>query len=158
MVKSLIKRFYKETHKLSNTQYLYTLFLLLVAAALILVISIRLLVGNVIIDKNSVSFFGKLKPNLSKAYEFNNSNTGVYNLVILPEWQPQTQISIWLYRPNKTVEVFDFTELTTGRAIVLKKADSGTYRLSIKNGSGSEVGYNIKITVTGSSTSNALLR
>jgi hypothetical protein len=158
MLTSFIKRFYKETHKLSDTHYLYTLFLLLVASALILVISIRLLVGNVIIDKNSISFFGKLKPSLSKAYEFNNPSDGTNNLVILPEWQPQTQISIWLYRPNKTAEVFDFTELTAERAIVLKKAASGTYRLSIKNGSGSEVDYNIKITVTGSSTSNVLLR
>jgi hypothetical protein len=158
MIKSLIKKFYKEIHELSNTRYLYTVFMLLVASALILVISIRLLVGNVIIDKSSVSFFGKLKPNLAKAYEFNNPSGGASNLIILPEWQPQTQISIWLYHPNKTAEVFDFTKLTAERAIVLKKAASGTYRLSIKNGSGSEVNYNIKITVTGSSTRNALLR
>ena len=106
MIRRVLSRVYKETRKLSGSQYLYIIFPILVTSVLILLVSLKLLVGGFeSLDQGGIKFSGRIKPNFSKAYEFNYQKGGISNLFIKPSWQPESKISIWVYHPDKTVEV-----------------------------------------------------
>lgn len=153
MIKRISSRFYKDARKLPAAQYLYIIFPILIVSVLILLIFLKLLVGGFeTLDQGGIKFSGRIKPNLSKAYEFNYQKGEISNLFIKPSWQPESNISILVYHPDKSVEEFDFTKLSPEKTILLSKAKTGKYRLSIRNNGTSVINYSLEITLNETSS------
>lgn len=136
----------KEAREYSPVHYLYLLFSIVVASLLILLISLELAArsGDACYPPD-VSYSGKLAANLAKTFSFNYRGDGNCKLAIIPEWKPLSPISIWVYRPNSSVDFYNYAEVKNSVPIVVENATKGGYKISIKNEAGIDVSYKLKL-------------
>ena len=126
----------------------YLLFLVGVGFLVVPLISISLISQSSLLCKPfQIKFSGNLASGEGKIYEFSYNGPNTCTLTIYPKTGLDKNLSLWLYKPNKTIEVVETSSLATNGGKIETDGDTGRYRLSLRNKNRSVAGYELDVRV-----------
>jgi hypothetical protein len=95
--------------------------------------------------ESSLAQFSEIIPSgKGKIFEFVYSSEQPCNISILPQWGTASNLSIWLYKPDRTVESTQPYD-SNGKTLTFSGTEQGVYRLSVHNEEDTSVNFNLKI-------------
>lgn len=126
----------------------YLLFLAGTGFLVVPLISISLISQSSLLCKPfQIKFSGNLASGEGKIYEFSYNGPTTCTLTIYPKTGLDKNLSLWLYKPNKTIEVVETSSLATNGGKIETDGDTGRYRLSLRNKNRSVAGYELDVRV-----------
>lgn len=127
-------------------------FYLLFLVAVVLLLIPTIIIG--LISKDSVQckpfqlrFHGDLGSGKGKVYQFSYSGPNSCKLTISPNNIASEEMSLWIYKPDKSIEVVDLSTLDGNGGSVITKGTNGTYKLSVRNKNSSSTEYQLIVSV-----------
>jgi hypothetical protein len=129
-------------------------FYLLFLVAFVLLFIPALVIG--LISRDSMQckpyqlrFHGDLGSGKGKVYQFTYNGPASCKLKISPDNVASEDMSLWVYKPDKSIDVVDLSTLTSKGSSVVTAGKNGTYKLSVRNKDSSEVEYQLSVSVIG---------
>ena len=127
----------------------YTLFMVTTGLLLLGIASITVYTRSVsFCQPFQLRFNGNLDSGKGKVYQFTYNGPSSCKLVITPKMKPQEDMSLWIYKPDKSIEVVDLPAVNTKEAVIKTDGNQGTYKLSLRNNDNSKNEYELKILVS----------
>ncbi len=131
-----------------NFKNLYLLFLVGVVLLIVPLISISLMSRSSLLCKPfQISLSGNLASGEGKIYEFSYNGSNTCTLTISPNMGQGKNVSLWLYKPDKTIEVIEVSNLAVNGGKIETNGEKGRYRLSLRNKNKSSAGYELQVSV-----------
>ena len=130
-------------------------FYLLFLVAFVLLFIPTLVIGLISRDSmqckpSRLRFHSDLESGKGEIYQFTYNGSDSCKLAIAPNNVGFDKMSLWIYKPDKSIEVVDLSTLTSSGGSVVTKGDQGTYRLSVRNKDSSKIDYQLNVSVVGS--------
>ena len=126
----------------------YLLFLVGVVFLVVPLISISLISQSSLVCKPfQIKFSGNLASGEGKTYEFSYNGPNTCTLTIYPKMGLDKNLSLWLYKPDKTIEVVEMSSLAETGGKIETDGERGRYRLSLRNKNKSAAGYELAVRV-----------
>jgi hypothetical protein len=95
-------------------------------------------------------FHGDLGSGKGEVYQFTYNGPDSCKLRISPGNIASEDMSLWVYKPDKSIDVVDFSTLASKGGSVLTAGKNGTYKLSVRNKDSSKIDYQLNVSVVGS--------
>jgi hypothetical protein len=124
---------------------------------LFLVAVILLLVPTIIVELASkefptckpsqLRFNGDLASGKGDVYQFTYSGPNSCKLMISPNDMEEDEMSLWVYKPDRSIDVVDLSTSSGDQDSVVTSGNQGTYQLSIRNKDSSKTQYQLNVTV-----------
>ncbi|HEX7456330.1 MAG TPA: hypothetical protein VF303_02595 [Candidatus Nanoarchaeia archaeon] len=127
----------------------YVLFVVAVILLLVPIIVISIISRASLMCKPAqLRFAGDLASGEGKVYEFIYNGSNSCNLQISPKAASNEEVSLWIYKPDKSIEVVDLSTMTSSGSVIKAEGEKGTYRISLRNKNSSKTQYQLRVSVS----------
>ena len=131
-----------------DLRHFYLLFLATVVLLLIPTIIVGLISKDLVQCKPfQLKFHGDLGSGKGKVYQFSYSGPNSCKLKISPDNIASEKMSLWIYKPDKSIDVVDLSTLDGNGGSVVTKGKNGTYKLSVRNNDSLSTEYQLIVSV-----------
>ena len=127
----------------------YILFTVAVVLLLVPIIVISIISRSSLLCKPAqLRFAGDLASGEGKVYEFVYKGSNACTLQISPKAGSNDEVSLWIYKPDKSIELIDLSNGTSNGGMIEAEGEKGTYRISLRNNNSSKTQYQLKVSVS----------
>ncbi|OGY26322.1 MAG: hypothetical protein A2Z24_00245 [Candidatus Woykebacteria bacterium RBG_16_44_10] len=131
-----------------DLRHFYLLFLVGVVFLVTPLIAISLISQSALVCKPfQIKLAGNLASGEGKIYEFSYNGPNSCTIAIYPRTGLNKNLTLWLYKPDKTIEVVETSSLADSDGKIVTDGERGRYRLSLRNKNKGVAGYELAVRV-----------
>lgn len=149
MLKEAISEIRAAVNNPFSLKHFYILFVVAASLLLLTITSITLRSKTFFICKPfQLRFSGGLEGGKGKIYQFSYGGPDSCKIVVSPTVDSAKDLSLWVYKPDKSIQVIDLSSLDTNKSSIKTDGENGTYKLSIRNKDKTKSEYELQVFVS----------